>query len=322
MSIFDLDHWNSNILFTDDANFSVEDYLRKTAAPEDFNLREKLEQWRDVGIVTFENCVDIAAIDDFLTDIVAINERRQSFEIEVEYKGQRYRLPDLPVPPLTDTGIKFNCLENISLAARRLSLNRFICRFLRHVFQDSPAVIQSLTFWRGSEQPAHLDYPWVCVQTKLSHLAASWIPLEDIHADSGPLAYYPGSHKQGVLKPFDWGDGSLTQLGSSPKTPNDFTVHLAEEIQRLNLKRQIFLPKKGDALIWHGNVLHEGTKVNDRERTRRSYVTHYTSRSAYPKEHMTPDVETNHRYTEMNGGYVFDHPWVVDSRELPSWNQG
>ena len=179
---------------------------------------------------------------------------------------------------------------------------------------------RQLTFWRGSEQPAHLDYPWVRIQTKLPHLAASWIPLEDIHADAGPLAYYPGSHKHNLIPPFDWGGGGVVQEGDSDKTADDFAKYLNEQIENLNLRKEIFLPKRGDALIWHGSVLHEGTRVNDRTRTRRSYVTHYTSLGAYPKEFQLPDAFVNGSFTALNGGYVFDHPWINDARELPSWS--
>jgi hypothetical protein len=315
----DLEHWNQNILATDRADFSVLEYVRKLAQPEDFNLCEKLEQWRQIGIVTFEEVVPEEHINNLLDDIRFLNDHKSYFDLEVEYKGDRFKLKDLPISPLSDTGIKFNCLENISYAARRLSLNRFVTRFLHHVFQDDPVVIQSLTFWRGSEQPAHLDYPWVCVQTKLPRLAASWIPLEDIHPDAGPLEYYAGTHRPGVLAPYDWGNGSLVQKSDSIGTPEDFCSYLIKEVQRLNLKPQVFLPKKGDLLIWHGNVLHGGTKVKDRSRTRQSYVTHYTSLDAYPSDHRFSDAFESLRFTSLNDGYVFDHPWVRDERDLPSW---
>lgn len=315
----DITHWNSNVLISDRPEFSVERYVRDLPEPEDFDLKGKLDQWRDQGIVTFNGVVNDKDLATFESDIRFLNEHRHEFEIETEYRGKRYKLRDVPVPPLSDTGVKFNCLENISLAARRLSLNRFIVRFLSHVFHDSPVQIQSLTFWRGSEQPAHLDYPWVCVQERLPHLAASWIPLEDIHPDAGPLAYYPGSHKVGIIQPFDWGGGSLIQEPESTKTPSDFSAYLQNEISRLNLKREVFLPRRGDLLIWHGNVLHEGTKVNDKSRTRRSYVSHYTSLGSYPRDHMYPDAFEARRYTTACGGYVFDHPWVSDQRLLPSW---
>ena len=97
------------------------------------------------------------------------------------------------------------------------------------------------------------------MQTKVPHLAASWTPLENVHENSGPLAYYPGSNKSGLIPPFDWGNGSLIMEKNSTKTPSDFTDYLAEQISTLNLKKQIFLPRRGDVLVWHGNLLHEGT---------------------------------------------------------------
>ena len=104
------------------------------------------------------------------------------------------------------------------------------------------------------------------------------------------------------------------------RTILNFVKYLKEQIENLNLRKEIFLPKRGDVLIRHGNVLHEGTRMNDRARTRRSYVTHYTSLGAYPKEFQLPDAFANGSFTALNGGYVFDHPWIKDARELPSWS--
>lgn len=315
-----LDHWIENVMFTDRADFSIDEYASRCAESEDFDVRGRLLEWQERGIVVFENAVDTALIDEVLDDIEYLNEHSGSIDLEVEYRGRRMPLSNLDVSPLSDTGIKLNCIENISLAARRLSLNRFVCRFLRHVFQESPVVLQSLTFWRGSEQPPHLDYPYVRTQTRLPHLAASWTPLEDIHADAGPLAYYPGSHREGVIAPFDWGGGSLVFEADNERTPDDFSGYLREQIASRGLKQEVFLPKRGDVLIWHGNVLHEGTHVNDRARTRKSYVSHYTSLGAYPPEHMMTAAIERGLYTQLNGGYVFDHPWVSQSRVLPSWS--
>jgi phytanoyl-CoA hydroxylase len=317
----DLQHWRANPLPTDTAYFDIAHYIRQSPAVEDYDLRRKFEEWRETGIVVFEQAVPAASIDLLLQDIEYLCARRQDFELEVEHKGARYRLQDVPVPPLSDTGIKFNCLENVSLAARQLSLNRFVCDFLSHVFLDRPVVIQSLTFWRGSEQPAHLDYPWVNVQTRLPHLAASWVALEDVHEDAGPLEYYPGSHKEGVLAPFDWGAGSVIQTSESTRTAEEFTAHLAAQAAALGLRPQRFLPRRGDVLVWHGALLHGGTKVRDAARTRKSYVTHYTPLAAYPKEFRLPGAPATGHCTALNGGYVFDHPWLQPERRLPSWGQ-
>jgi phytanoyl-CoA hydroxylase len=211
------------------------------------------------------------------------------------------------VDPFSSTGIKFNCVERLSLAARRLSMNSFVCDFLGHVFLDAPAMLQSLTFWRGSQQPAHLDYPYVSVQTRIPHLAASWTALEDVHADAGPLAYFPGSHKIGLIPPYDWGGGSVILTPESTRDVLEFTAHLAEQREKLALRREVFLPRRGDVLIWHGNLLHEGLPVRDFSRTRRSYVTHFTSRGSYPPGHGSVDV--------------FERPVMQERLRLPSWKE-
>ena len=43
-----------------------------------------------------------------------------------------------------------------------------------------------------------------------------------------------------------------------------------------------FLPRKGDVLLWHGNLPHEGTRIRNTALTRRSLVTHYTSLDGVP----------------------------------------
>jgi ectoine hydroxylase-related dioxygenase (phytanoyl-CoA dioxygenase family) len=178
-------------------------------------------------------------------------------------------------------------------------------------------VLQSLTFYRGSQQPAHIDYPYVRCQTRLAHLAASWIPLEDIHEDSGPLAYYPGSHRTEISGFYDWGRGSILLEPDSERSPMDFAEHLWSKMRASAIAPKIFLPKRGDVLIWHGNLVHEGTAIRDPTRTRKSYVTHYTSLHGYPDAHRRPDGKG----VCANGGFAYDYPWLLNQRRLPSGNQ-
>src|SRR5690348_3730816 len=96
MAKIDLGHWNSNILFTDRAQFDIDDYIARAARPEDFDLRRKLEQWRDVGIVVFESCIDNGAIDALLTDIEYLKSHKERFDLEIEVRAGRFRLADVP----------------------------------------------------------------------------------------------------------------------------------------------------------------------------------------------------------------------------------
>jgi ectoine hydroxylase-related dioxygenase (phytanoyl-CoA dioxygenase family) len=217
------------------------------------------------------------------------------------------------------TGVKLNYMQCFSRAAALLSLTPTVMDFLRHVFRGPASVCQSLTFWRGSEQAIHIDYPYVNQQTKLSYLAASWIPLEDVHLDAGPLAYYPGGHRIERSGFFDWGDGSIIMHEAATRTPSEFAEFLHKQMSRAGIERKIFTPKLGDVLIWHGNLPHEGTEVKNPALTRKSYVTHYTAEHTLPGWMRNFDRRRKRKGVFENGGYSYEYPWFNDVTKLPSW---
>ena len=68
---------------------------------------------------------------------------------------------------------------------------------------DRPALPHfSLTFSKGSMQALHQD---TCVfhTWPFNALIGVWIALEDITVESGPLVYYPGSHREPLFSEFD-----------------------------------------------------------------------------------------------------------------------
>jgi ectoine hydroxylase-related dioxygenase (phytanoyl-CoA dioxygenase family) len=48
----------------------------------------------------------------------------------------------------------------------------------------------------------------------------------------------------------------------------------------MGLKQSVFLPKKGDVLLWHGNLIHAGSPRKDLSLSRRAIVLHYFARGA------------------------------------------
>lgn len=294
---------------------NVREYVSHVSDHAGFDLERKLTEWHERGVVTFEKVVDTALIDALRNDVEYLRKHYRDFELITEVRGIQKPIVEFTDEELESSGVKFDSIHTISRAACRLSLTKTVMTFLRHVFLAPPCVLQSLTFYRGSQQPAHIDYPYVRCQTKLAQLAASWIPLEDIHPDSGPLAYYPGSHHPDVSGFFDWGGGSIVLESDSKHTPMEFAEYLWCRVKQTNTPPEIFLPKKGDALIWHGNLIHEGTAIKDVELTRKSYVTHYTGLDSYPPAHKRPDGSG----VAENGGYAFDYPWLNPGRhQLPS----
>lgn len=283
-----------------------------------FDLANALDRWRTQGYVVFEQVVNWQLIDALENDIAYLKRHFRDFELQAEYKGEQRALKDFREDELDLEGVKFNSIQSISRAAALLSMTREVSVFLRHVFKSPAVVMQSLTFWKGSQQPIHIDYPYVRCQNILAHLAASWIPLEDVHPDSGPLAYYPGSHHPSVSGFFDWGGGSILYEADSERTPMQFADYLATQMRLNHIEPKVFCPRKGDVLIWHGNLAHEGTPIRDPSRSRKSYVTHYTSLAAYPAEHMKPAALERKLYQAANGAYCFDFPWLIKTNKLPS----
>lgn len=317
MSLLTRQDWIDSRPWIDHESADVRRYVAQISDQLGFDLTCKLQEWRERGVVIFERVVDMALIDALLHDIEYLRRHHRDFELGAELKGVQKSIADFTEAELDSDGVKFNSIHSISRAAAWLSLTREVAVFLRHVFALPPCVLQSLTFYRGSQQPAHIDYPYVRCQTRLAHLAASWIPLEDIHADSGPLAYYPGSHRTEASGFFDWGHGSILLEPDSERSPMDFAEHLWSRMRTCAIAPGIFLPKRGDVLIWHGNLVHEGTAIRDPARTRKSYVTHYTSLWGYPPAHRRSDGAGIY----VQGGFAYDYPWLRNPHRLPSGSQ-
>ena len=313
--------WQRNVPWIDDPAADVSSYISSLSQHPDYDLHEKLCHWRDNGFVIFESVVSRDLIDEYLSDVDHLRQHYSEYDIPIEIRGCQMSSRDVAEFPEDLTGLKLNQMQCFSRAASRLSLTSRIQDFLSHVFRGPPSVCQSLTFWRGSEQAVHVDYPYVCQQTRLGYLAASWIPLEDVHPDAGPLAYYPGGHKLENSGFFDWGNGSIIYSEQSHHTPTEFATYLYQRMEQAGIRRQQFFPKRGDVLIWHGNLPHEGTAVKDSRRTRKSYVTHYTAEATLPDWMRNFDASGNPIGVFENGGFSYRYKWFNDKTCLPSWER-
>jgi phytanoyl-CoA hydroxylase len=318
------DDWFNRRPWIDEPNAAIDAYVKSVATIHDYDLKEKLKSWKENGIVIFEGAVDNTKIDSLLNDIEYLVHHRQEYEITVEMPGGGHApIKEVDNAELLQSKrLKINQIHEISKAAVQCALNAFATSFLQHVFQDTPSIIQSLFFIRGSQQPVHRDYSYVWVQEHIANLAASWVALEDVHEDSGPLAYYCGSQRVEKLPFFDWGTESILYDESAPQSPSDFSNYLYAEMKRLDIPPRVFLPRKGDMLIWHSYMAHEGTEIKDPGRTRKSLVTHYTGKSSHPRLRRYPDADGMGQFHMENGGIFYPPPWTEGWTMLPSWTGG
>ncbi len=280
-----------------------------------YDLAEKLQFWRKNGYVILEQAIAPEWLDQLWSEVEELFEHNEKYQIKVqvdlpEYAGRAVQeARALPKEVLNGKHIKIMDFHNSSVIAKKIMLHNNIVSFLEAVFGERVVSMQSLLFKWGSQQATHQDFAYV-VSENPSHLAASWIPLEDVHIDSGPLFYYPGSHTN---KKFDFGNGMFFNH-ESEHDPNDFAKYIEANCERLGQKRETLLIKKGDLLIWHAALAHGGDAIRNEALTRKSFVSHYSSINAYRHHRQAPHDEPIRQ--TINGADLFIHPKLQDHEDI------
>ena len=201
----------NNLPWIDVAKADIPEFLNQYTFSDKlpFDLQEKLTFWEKNGYVILENIIPENLIDFYMEDVEELIQQKDQYSTEIridlpEYvKNPVQPISAVPMDILMGRYVKINDFHNQSVYGKKLMLHSGIVGFLQAIFNQTPVAMQSLTFLYGSQQATHQDFPYVTSQIP-SHLAAAWIPLEDVHADAGPLYYFAGSHK---IKKFKFGNG-------------------------------------------------------------------------------------------------------------------
>jgi len=162
-------------------------------------------------------------------------------------------------------------IEHASIKA--LALEPMVLDLLRHLYGREPFAFQTLNFAVGSEQHFHSDavhfhsYPH-------GFMCGVWIALQDVQPESGPLMYFPGSHRLPYLSARSLGLNRDAVMGE-PHPQRFFEPIWQKAVNGTPFIQQQFLPKRGELLIWHANLLHGGEPVQNRCSRRWSQVNHY-----------------------------------------------
>jgi hypothetical protein len=155
---------------------------------------------------------------------------------------------------------------------RAIASNNYILELLGKLYGRRAFPFQTLNFPVGTQQHLHSDSIHFSSLPE-RFMCGVWVAMEDVHADAGPLTYLPGSHKWPILSNLMIGRRGF---GSPPHHAQDpFEPAWDALVETSGLKRELFLAKKGQALIWAANLLHGGSVQADPTRTRWSQVTHY-----------------------------------------------
>lgn len=225
------------------------------------SLTELQRQWRTDGVVVLPNFIPAhmrKAYSQARERLPKDKSQRDNF-----WGGWAYPYPYLVCEEL-----------------KELALYRPLTEVCRELIGDEVGLHLALTGWISTERSFHQD-TYLNPPSLWSYYLAAWIALEDIHPDSGPFQFVRGSHTWSVLRR-DKLFGYLTkEEQESPQWPT-FTqdwVSLAceKEIERRGASIETHVPKAGDLLIWHSNLIHRGSVPKDSQLLRKSLIAHYSS---------------------------------------------
>ena len=127
-----------------------------------------------------------------------------------------------------------------------------------------------------------------------------WMALDDIDPSSGPFQYVRGSHTWPRMTReaiFNNAPKDMLDEHRWPSLTQDLVGDACEqEINQRNAQVTSYLPKKGDVLLWHARLMHQGSKPSVPGTPRLALIAHYSSIQHRPD--MPPPVP-------YSGGYYF-----------------
>lgn len=275
--------------------------------------------------------IDSPSFDDILaTDY--FTEWEKAIALDLHHKG--YAILDFPDVDLVDRARRIRqALAPLFAAAReggetfggRLSSPRFqdafdintdiaaiatnpTMRALLSKLYGRPAFpFQTLNFQHGSQQHFHNDAVHFHSSPE-RFMCGVWVALEDVTLQNGPLCYYPGSHRWA-----GYANEHITTRKRDLGKPASQAIY--EKLWRalvasFRCEKAVFLPRRGQALIWTACLLHGGEPILDASKTRWSQVTHYFFENCAYYTPMASHV--------MAGRIAFRNPLNISTKQSVS----
>lgn len=161
---------------------------------------------------------------------------------------------------------------------RDLCLYEPLAAVLESLIGEPMGLHLNLCNWVSTERTWHQDHYLNPDGVNCFYLAV-WIPLDDIHPDSGAFQFVRGSHRWPVMSG-EKVQAALNLQGYDPDWPRKaekfVTRVFDEKIEEENAKVETWHGKKGDVLIWHSLLAHRGSKPNSPDLRRPALIAHYS----------------------------------------------
>lgn len=182
-----------------------------------------------------------------------------------------------PVVPVSPDGKLYDRKLDPALnvpAIREIQHHRNLLRWTDLFLGRKTVPFQTIMGHAGSSQRAHSDSIHMTTYP-VGFMVASWTAFEDIEAESGPLEYYPKSHRLPYLLSREVGIEPSRFRAEGYSIYSQLYEPAIEELCKTHgLERKLFLAKKGDTLFWHANLIHGGSPRLDPNKSRKALVCH------------------------------------------------
>ena len=259
---------------------------QEAARPAGLSAEQRAEWERD-GFVVLRGCLspdEVARVRRVVDDEWA---RREGNDHEVDVLSgpnawRTFKMSDVPEGSRGEA-YKLNNLFARRDEIRSVALNPRLRQAFTELLGGEPLICNSLNFERGSQQPFHID-TWYMPPPVDDMMVAASIAIDDVDADNGPMAYYPGSHK---IPPYRFSTGRLNEV---PAEMPACLAYLQKEIAARGLEEVEFRGKSGDVFVWHAQLLHAGRPIRDMSKTRSSLVVHYWRAQDLPASQVRRDA--------------------------------
>ena len=163
----------------------------------------------------------------------------------------------------------------------RVAKHRELMHWLQRLLGHPVKLLQTIASHKGSQQAAHSDSIHMTTYP-LGYLAAALIAFEDISTDSGPLEFYPGSHRL----PYVFATTCNLRGRHEERGLCDISLPLraartGDDRRSMACGRNTLRRAKAMCLLWHANLLHGGSQRRDLRLTRKALVGHYFAKGAF-----------------------------------------
>jgi hypothetical protein len=208
---------------------------------------DRIREFENHGFLIVDLDLDEYILDKAITDMVQLYEKNSP-----QYRhGTRVR----------DGWQKSQAVHSLAVVPQILSC-------LEDLYKREPLPFQTLNFPIGTQQKLHSDALHFNSMPS-GFMAGVWIALEDVSRENGAVVLYPGSHK--------FPEYNMQDVGVDVGHENykEYEAFIEDKIKESNQTPYYAELKKGQALVWHANLIHGGSAQLDKSRTRHSQVTHY-----------------------------------------------